>query len=78
MSVAFHQPREALGERVKELTCIYGLSRLAQQSELPLGQLLQGIAELIPPRMAVPRNPPGAGSRSTETCSRAAASGKPP
>jgi signal transduction histidine kinase len=56
MSVAFHQPREALGERVKELTCLYGLSRLAQQSELPLGQLLQGIAELIPPAWQYPES----------------------
>ncbi|HNX30325.1 MAG TPA: ATP-binding protein [Holophaga sp.] len=56
IGVAFHQPREALGERVKELTCLYGLSRLAQQSDLPLGRLLQGIAELVPPAWQYPES----------------------
>jgi len=56
IALAIQQPREALGERVKELTCLYGLSRLAQQSELPLGDLLQGIARLIPPAWQHPEH----------------------
>jgi signal transduction histidine kinase len=34
-------------ERIKELNCLYGISRLAQQSEQPLPALLADIAELI-------------------------------
>lgn len=34
-------------ERIKELNCLYGISRLAQQREQPLPALLTDIAELI-------------------------------
>ncbi len=34
-------------ERIKELNCLYGITRLAQQREQPLEELLTGIAELI-------------------------------
>jgi len=34
-------------ERVKELDCLYGITRLAQSRERPLPELLGGIAELI-------------------------------
>jgi signal transduction histidine kinase len=37
-----------LRERVKELTCLYGIARLGAQPELSLGRLLQGIVELLP------------------------------
>lgn len=34
-------------ERIKELNCLYGITRLAQHREQPLGELLADIAELI-------------------------------
>lgn len=34
-------------ERIKELNCLYGISRLAQHREQPLDELLAGIADLI-------------------------------
>ncbi|PKN32100.1 MAG: sensor histidine kinase, partial [Deltaproteobacteria bacterium HGW-Deltaproteobacteria-20] len=34
-------------ERIKELNCLYGISRLAQHREQPLNELLTGIADLI-------------------------------
>lgn len=37
----------ALVERVKELDCLYGITRLAQNRERPLPELAGGIAELI-------------------------------
>jgi PAS domain S-box-containing protein len=43
-----------LGERVKELRCLYEISRLREQSDLPLGDLLQRVAELIPPAWQYP------------------------
>lgn len=39
----------ALRERVKELTCLYGISRLAERPEISLEKILQGIVELLPP-----------------------------
>jgi signal transduction histidine kinase len=39
--------QKELVERVKELDCLYGITRLAQSREKPLPELLGGIAELI-------------------------------
>ncbi len=43
-----------LGERVKELNCVYGLSDLAGTSGDSIEVLLQGAAELLPPAMQYP------------------------
>ncbi len=43
-----------LGERVKELNCLYGISRLREETDLPLGEILQKIVELIPPAWHYP------------------------
>ncbi len=37
-----------LRERIKELDCLYGISRLAERPEMPLDEILQSIVELIP------------------------------
>ncbi len=42
-----HKTQHALLERIKELNCLYGISRLAQHREQPLGELLTDIAGLI-------------------------------
>jgi len=39
----------ALRERVKELTCLYGISQIAEQLGTSLEEILQRIVELIPP-----------------------------
>jgi two-component system NtrC family sensor kinase len=51
---ADRSPQRALQERVKELTCLYGVARLAERSELPLDELLRGIAALLPPAWQFP------------------------
>jgi len=43
-----------LRERIKELTCLYGIARLAQRPGLRLEEILQGIAELLPPAWQYP------------------------
>ena len=43
-----------LAERVKELNCLYGLSRLVGQPEITLEGIFQGLAELIPPACQYP------------------------
>jgi signal transduction histidine kinase len=44
----------ALRERVKELTCLYGISRLTEREEVPLGDLLARVVGLIPPGWQYP------------------------
>jgi signal transduction histidine kinase len=51
-----HNPdQHALEERVKELRCLFEVVRLgAESQEAPLEELLQGIAELLPPAWQFP------------------------
>lgn len=44
----------ALRERVKELTCLYGISRLTEREGAPLDELLTRVAQLIPPGWQYP------------------------
>lgn len=39
----------ALRERVKELTCLYSIAQVAEQQGISLGEIFQGIVELLPP-----------------------------
>jgi signal transduction histidine kinase len=39
----------ALRERVKELTCLYSISQVAERQGISLGEIFQGIVELLPP-----------------------------
>jgi PAS domain S-box-containing protein len=43
-----------LGERVKELRCLYAISRLLTREDLPPETLLQGVTEILPSGMQVP------------------------
>jgi signal transduction histidine kinase len=43
-----------LVERVKELNCLYGISRLRETRDLSLNEILQGIVALIPPAWQYP------------------------
>ena len=43
-----------LGERVKELNCLYRISRLLDKPSISLGQILQGVVDLIPPAWQYP------------------------
>jgi len=44
----------ALCERIKELTCLYGISQIAEKPGIPLEEILQKIIELIPPAWQYP------------------------
>jgi len=44
----------ALRERVKELTCLYGIAQVAERPGISLGEILQGIVELLPPAWQYP------------------------
>ena len=43
-----------LSERVKELNCLYGISKLVEQQDISLAEILQGIVDLIPPSWQYP------------------------
>jgi len=45
----------ALCERVKELTCLYGLAQLVERPGMSLAGVLQGAVELLPPAWQYPR-----------------------
>jgi len=43
-----------LRERVKELTCLYGIAKLLERPSISLKEILQGIVELLPPAWLYP------------------------
>jgi len=43
-----------LAERVKELNCLYGISKLAEKQDISLEEIAQGIVNLIPPGWQYP------------------------
>lgn len=45
---AFHETERLLNERVKELECVHGVSRLFDQEGATLEETLQGVVELVP------------------------------
>jgi signal transduction histidine kinase len=51
---AHRRAQVALRERIKELTCLYGIARLYAQPDMPLERVLQRIAELLPPAWLYP------------------------
>jgi len=54
IAVADRRAQWALRERVKELTCLYGISQLVEQPDLSTDELFQGIVELLPPAVQYP------------------------
>ncbi len=46
--------KAALRERVKELTCLYGIAQIAGRPGIPLEEILQGTVELLPPAWQYP------------------------
>ncbi len=52
---ALRQRTHDLGERVKELNCLYGISRLVEKPGMSLEEIAQGTADLIPPSWQYPQ-----------------------
>jgi signal transduction histidine kinase len=52
--VAHHEAQWALRERVKELTCLYGIAKVASRPDLVLEELLTQIVGLLPPGWQYP------------------------
>ena len=54
IALSHRRLQEELGERVKELTCLYGIAKLAAQPEISLEEVLQSTVELLPPGWLYP------------------------
>ncbi len=48
LALAHQRAQWALRERVKELTCLYGIARIVEQPGLAIADVLQGIVGLLP------------------------------
>jgi len=51
----FKKPAHTLGERVKELDCLYGISGLVETPGISLDEILQGSVELLPSAWQYPQ-----------------------
>ena len=54
MEKALQQRTHELGERVKELDCLYGISSLVEKPDISLEEIFQGVVDLIPPSWQYP------------------------
>jgi two-component system NtrC family sensor kinase len=54
IALAHRHAQGDLRERVKELTCLYGIARLAVQPHKSIKNILQGIVKLLPPAWLYP------------------------
>jgi signal transduction histidine kinase len=54
IALASHRAQNALQERVKELTCLYGLARAVARSERDLAAILGEVVALLPPAWQYP------------------------
>lgn len=48
IAVMHRRAQVQLRERIKELTCLYGIAKLVERAALSLEEILQGIVELLP------------------------------
>ena len=54
MALIHRRTQVELRERIKELTCVYGIAKLVEDSGLSLAEILQGIVLLLPPAWLYP------------------------
>jgi signal transduction histidine kinase len=54
IALAHRDAQVDLRERVKELTCLYSIARLAAQHDLSTEEILQGIVKVLPPAWLYP------------------------
>ncbi len=54
VAMAHREARRDLRERVKELSCLYGMARIAAERDLTLGEVLARCVELLPPAWLYP------------------------
>ncbi len=55
ISIIHQRKQLALRERVKELTCLYGITRLTDHAGLTLDEIFQSVIDLLPPAWLYPK-----------------------
>lgn len=54
VALVLRSAQVALRERIKELTCLYGIAQLVERPGISLEEILQGIVKLLPPAWLYP------------------------
>jgi len=54
MELTFKQQAHKLQERIKEINCLYGISKILEQTDLSLENTFQQVVDLIPPSWQYP------------------------
>lgn len=54
MALGYRRAQVELRERVKELICLYGIAKIVEKEDLSMGEILLGIANLLPPAWLYP------------------------
>jgi signal transduction histidine kinase len=54
LAIADRRAEAALRERVKELTCLYGIAQVVERGGITFGEVLQRVVELLPPAWQYP------------------------
>ncbi len=54
LALVHQKTQAALAERIKELTCLYGITQVSDDPELQLDEILSRIVELLPPSWQYP------------------------
>ncbi|KPJ66926.1 hypothetical protein AMJ44_07625 [candidate division WOR-1 bacterium DG_54_3] len=54
VALALRSAQVALRERVKELTCLYGIAQLVERAGISLEEIMKGIVKLLPPAWLYP------------------------
>jgi two-component system NtrC family sensor kinase len=54
VAVSHQYTQIELRERIKEITCLYGIARVIAQPEAPFDHIIQGIVNLLPPAWLYP------------------------
>jgi two-component system NtrC family sensor kinase len=54
VALIYHRAQSALRERVKELTCLYGIAKLSERQNISTHEMLQSIVDLLPPAWQYP------------------------
>jgi len=54
LALVHQSAQAALRERIKELTCLYGITQVSENSSLPIETVLERIVDLLPPAWQYP------------------------
>jgi two-component system NtrC family sensor kinase len=55
VAVSYWRAQVALRERIKELTCLYGIAKIESQPDISLEEIIQATTEILPPAWLHPK-----------------------